>query len=239
MKNALLAVAAAVTALATASAQAVTVVDSFDSGVSNASLNVVLQNDPGSGGFSITDPGINSALAGTTHTRVGELFGYGPSTGFIHVPLDGAAAISFSGLGHASISYSFLADLRGYSSLNVIGSGMADMTGLVIYLTDADGDEAGKRFSPDGAFGNMAVDLSALDEIGAYGNGTFDLSRINGISVYAEVGWGVASQRLDGSIIQSITEINLTPVPEPGNFALMMAGLSVLGLLARRRPRAS
>lgn len=81
---------------------------------------------------------------------------------------------------------------------------------------------------------SVGVDFDAALANGAYSRGVFTLQA----GSYTLGGWLLQSARLQGTPLDATVggiQLQVSPVPEPGQWLLLLAGLPLLGLSVRRR----
>jgi hypothetical protein len=94
-----------------------------------------------------------------------------------------------------------------------------------------------KTLDPNNGFqatGFNSVDMSAVSE--TWGTYSLPLTITAGAGQILQFGFSSKATNYAGSAV-TYDNISLTPVPEPTTYALMLAGLGLLGLVAGRRSR--
>ncbi|WP_077034502.1 PEP-CTERM sorting domain-containing protein [Pelomonas sp. KK5] len=126
-------------------------------------------------------------------------------------------------------------------------------TGFVAQLTVVDAGFAGDTFTVSNG-GAVIGTTSAVAAGTTAGSVVFDFDEALANPAYSRGTFTLAagSYSIGGALLQSVVDdgglalnatngalkLSVTAVPEPASFALLLAGLGVVGLLARRAPRA-
>jgi hypothetical protein len=147
---------------------------------------------------------------------------------------DGAVEEFYFSLQRTSVSTDFTADLF---SGNVIGFDFVkagavprDFPSNAAQYPEKDADWKGKTFS---FYGNYSTSPYLTYEpfiLEPLEKGTYSLA----ISTYPSAGT-ISDVRMPGTYNFETNAIPISPVPEPETYAMMIAGLGVLGLLMRRK----
>jgi PEP-CTERM motif len=232
MNRHLLALCAALFCVSLPAQSAVKVIDGFGEGLTNVAETV-------NGFGSTTDASINAALGTGDPTRY---FSFATTPGQA-VSLNNQATPGILQLSHAggnaysyvNLSYLFTSptDFSGFSQLNVLGQGSG--SGLIILaLTDSDGDVLTSSFSMSGgSFGNLGIPLSSMTCLN-FGGGSCQLSNVSMLEFYAG-GFDGRAYRHGIDEINVASSAITSPIPEPSTYALMLAGLGLIGAAVRRR----
>ncbi|MCC6657582.1 MAG: FxDxF family PEP-CTERM protein [Rhodocyclaceae bacterium] len=191
-------------------------------------------------------PNSLSILAGSFNDSVGILSGAGSNVlvSSSQKSLIDAAGGVFSGSGEVSVGFSvqaadqvvsqsyFIADFIAptamqYSLRGSLGSFMDGGLGIgQIFLLDTGSFSA--------VFNHVAPstwDTLVLGETGTLAAGAYRLAALARIA--PDPGWG--TDAFYGGSVEYDFQFNVTAVPEPGSWALLLAGLGLLGFAARRR----
>ncbi|MBL8330706.1 MAG: PEP-CTERM sorting domain-containing protein [Rubrivivax sp.] len=141
---------------------------------------------------------------------------------------------------YVNLSYQFSVptDLGAFDTVSVLGSGVGGKGSLTVALADADGDFLWASSALTGsAFGDLVTPFASMS-CTLVGGSSCDLDRIVGLEFLASGFDGQAYEH-------AVQEINLSfvgggvppvaPIPEPGTYALMLAGLGLVAVAARRR----
>jgi hypothetical protein len=152
--------------------------------------------------------------------------------------LAAAAAIAFCGAAQAA-GPGFLGNLDN-STVLISSAPAGSFTDLYSFTVSSDGFSAGGLFSFSGAISVSAVGLFdssstllAVDSDGSDGFLTFAALPTAGLYFF-----GVVGNSDGGSYDGAISTVLTAAVPEPETYALMLAGLGVVGWAARRQKKA-
>lgn len=111
-----------------------------------------------------------------------------------------------------------------YARVDLLKSGAAaDATGSDVVATFYLGGATGRKFQDQSnSYGNFTYDLSSL--LAAGGNYTLRFATASNV----------------GSMVMGVDNVSLqvTAVPEPESYAMLLAGLGLIGAISRRRNRA-
>lgn len=148
-------------------------------------------------------------------------------------------------ISHAPVALSFLDNTTDFGAAfgrNQMGNTFADK--YTFSISAAMGTEAYlSSISSSSSTGLEITDFSirtAAGSVIAHGlqeqNGAIDLWSIYGVNLTP----GSYFLQVDGYVVSNFgasygANVNLTPVPEPETYAMMLGGLAMLGALARRR----
>jgi hypothetical protein len=220
-------------------ASAVTIIDSFDAGVT-----VVQASVPGFG--STTAAGINAALPAGDPTLYYAYSTVGSNEVVLNNQLNpGEMLLSHEGgdaSSYISLIYGFSVptDLSSFTQLAALGSGRG-FAEQSLALFDASGNRLMATRSPNGSFGDFTARFSDMTCTRVAGAGC-DLSQVVSLEFLAS--------GIDVGYAHRLTEIHLdtasgsgsggapvpvTPIPEPSTVALMLGGLGMVAWMARRR----
>lgn len=158
-----------------------------------------------------------SAQAATYSFNQTGFAGGGSVTGsFAGVDLDANGVLDFSRNEISLFSLSF----SGGASAPAFTMGIVDLAGLVYQLN-------GGNFIGDGGSVNTGEGIGAFNA---------QFSYLSGIGPLGVAGGQIGDASLN-PLTTTASLISVTAVPEPEPFAMMLAGLGVMGLVARRRAR--
>jgi hypothetical protein len=149
----------------------------------------------------------------------------------------GTLSVTFLGkeAGHQN-----LFGVYGLTTLEILNTAAPGSSGVVQvgtgnlplrFLDLADGTSAPNGGNGAGSQQGSYVVFGTMGEGGwkplrSYGGGKFDLI----------IGWNDGA-RVDADFDDHVLGLTLAPVPEPGSYALLLAGLATVGFVARRRLR--
>lgn len=223
--------------LAMGSAGAVTVIDSFDNGVTTVTD---IKNSFGA----TAAAGINSAMPSGDNTRY---YSYstepGQTVSLNNQTVPGSMLLAHQGgnsYSYMNLSYGFSTptDLSGFNRISALGSGSGNgQQSLAFYDTDGDMLVATRAIA--GAFGDFIADFASMSCVLA-GGSSCDIGSIVSFEFLAGGFDGVAySHRLDELSLSFASSgpggPPVAPIPEPSTYALMLAGLGLVVMAARKR----
>lgn len=237
MKKLAIPAAGMLLALSMSSAQALTVIDSFDFGVTTVI-------DTANGFGSTTAAGINAAIPTGDPARY---FSY--STDFGHaVRLDNQTTPGTMQLAHGGgNSYSYLnlsymfsspTDLSAFNRVTAFGNGTGNGE-LMFAFTDADGDSLTGFQAMGGVFGDVFADFSTMT-CSASPGGACNLDEIVSFEFFAGSFGGTAYAHELRELSLGFTGASgggpvVTPIPEPSTYALMLLGLGLVAAASHKR----
>ena len=146
-----------------------------------------------------------------------------------------ASSLAWIDDGGSSLAFTFVLGAGTHATLTVVDAGFA---GDVFAVTNFAGALGPTSAVPIGTFPtahDVGTDFDAALADASFSRGVFSLDpgayRISGRLTQSVLLDGVALESTVGAVRLAIA----APVPEPESFALLLAGLGVVGLITRRR----
>jgi len=164
------------------------------------------------------------------------VFTSGLEDALITTALPGTLSVTFLGkeAGHQNLFA--VAGTPLLNMLNNVAVGFTDMTQVGAgalpfrFMDNNDGTAAPNGGNASNGVHGSYVIFGSRDKDGgwtaltSYGGGTYDLI----------IGWNDGA-KVDADYDDHVLGLTLAPVPEPGTYAMMLAGLAAMGFIARRR----